>query len=70
MELNAIKIQALKELGYTEINEKNASEVIQKIAEIQSRKISNQVSFWYKPPIIIYIVKIGQLRILNRDNKR
>lgn len=40
MELNAIKIQALKELGYTEINEKNASEVIQKIAEIQSRKIS------------------------------
>lgn len=41
MELNAIKIQALKELGYTEINEKNASEVIQKIAEIQSRKITN-----------------------------
>ena len=40
MELNAIKIQALRELGYTEINEKNASEVIQKIAEIQSRKIS------------------------------
>ena len=41
MELNAIKIQALRELGYTEINEKNASEVIQKIAEIQSRKISD-----------------------------
>ena len=41
MELNAIKIQALKELGYTEINEKNASEVIQKIAEIQSRKITS-----------------------------
>lgn len=40
MELNAIKIQALKELGYTEINDKNASEVIQKIAEIQSRKIT------------------------------
>ena len=41
MELNAIKIQALKELGYTEITTDNASEVIQKIAEIQSRKISN-----------------------------
>ena len=41
MELNTIKIQALKELGYTEINEKNASEVIQKIAEIQSRKITS-----------------------------
>ena len=40
MELNAIKIQALRELGYTEINEKNASEVIEKIAEIQSRKIA------------------------------
>ena len=39
-ELNTAKVQALKELGYTEINEKNASEVIQKIAEIQSRKIS------------------------------
>jgi len=41
MELNAIKVQALKELGYTEINDRNASEVIQKIAEIQSRKISD-----------------------------
>lgn len=40
MELNAIKLQALKELGYTEITEKNGSEVIEKIAEIQSRKIA------------------------------
>lgn len=38
MELNNVKVQALKELGYTEINENNASEVFSKIAEIQSRK--------------------------------
>jgi len=38
MELNNVKIQALKELGYTEINENNATEVFEKIAEIQSRK--------------------------------
>mgnify|MGYP007070293713 CR=1 FL=1 len=38
-ELNTAKIQALKELGYTEINEHNASEVFDKIAEIQSRGI-------------------------------
>ena len=38
MELNNIKIQALKELGYTEINENNAALVFEKIAEIQSRK--------------------------------
>lgn len=36
-ELNTAKVMALKELGYTEINEKNASEVFDKIAEIQSR---------------------------------
>lgn len=39
MELNNIKVQALKELGYTSITEENASEVFEKIAEIQSRKI-------------------------------
>lgn len=38
LELNAIKNQALKELGYTVINEENASEIFSKIAEIQSRK--------------------------------
>lgn len=38
-ELNTAKIQALKELGYTEINEGNAKEVLDKIAEIQSRKV-------------------------------
>ena len=39
-ELNTAKVQALRELGYDEINETNASEVFDKIAEIQSRKIS------------------------------
>lgn len=40
LELNTIKVQALKELGYTSINENNAQEVFEKIAEIQSRKIT------------------------------
>lgn len=39
MELNSIKTQALKELGYTEINEQNVTEIFEKIAEIQSRKV-------------------------------
>lgn len=39
MELNSAKIQALKELNYTEINGENASEVLAKIVEIQSRKV-------------------------------
>ena len=38
-ELNSAKVQALRELGYTEINEDNATEVLEKMAEIQSRKI-------------------------------
>ena len=41
LELNSAKVQALKELNYTEINEKNAAEVLEKIAEIQSRKVTN-----------------------------
>lgn len=40
LELNSAKVQALKELGYTEINEANAAEVLEKIAEIQSRKVN------------------------------
>ena len=40
-ELNTAKILALKELGYTEINEHNATEVFDKIAEIQSRGVYN-----------------------------
>ena len=38
-QLNTTKIQALKELGYTEINESNAEEVFEKITEIQLRKV-------------------------------
>ena len=38
-QLTTMKIQALKELNYSEINEANASEVLAKIAEIQSRKV-------------------------------
>lgn len=38
-ELNTAKVQALRELGYSAINEDNAKEVLDKIAEIQSRKV-------------------------------
>lgn len=38
-QLNTVKIQALRELGYNEINASNAAEVFEKIAEIQSRKV-------------------------------
>ena len=41
LELNTVKIQALRELGYTAVTEANAAEVFEKIAEIQSRKITN-----------------------------
>jgi len=40
LELNTIKVQAMKELGYTEINQDNATEIFTKIAEIQSRKVN------------------------------
>lgn len=38
-QLNIIKIQALRELGYNNIDDTNASEVIEKMAEIESRKV-------------------------------
>ncbi|MBQ4263235.1 MAG: hypothetical protein IJB83_03185 [Bacilli bacterium] len=38
-QLNTIRVQALKELGYTELNTHNATEVFNKIAEIESRKV-------------------------------
>jgi len=38
-QLNTVKIQALRELGYTELNTSNAVEVFEKIAEIESRKV-------------------------------
>ncbi len=40
LELNSAKIQALRELGYEEITEKNAAEVFERMADIQSRKVS------------------------------
>ena len=40
MELNAIKEQALKELGYTSLTEENGVEVFAKIAEIEARTVS------------------------------
>ena len=36
-QLFTLRTQALKELGYSEMNESNASEIIEKIAEIESR---------------------------------
>ncbi|HOP65487.1 MAG TPA: hypothetical protein PLX66_00455 [Bacilli bacterium] len=38
-QLNTIKVQALKELNYTTINEQNAAEVLEKMAEIEARKV-------------------------------
>ena len=38
-ELNTAKIRALRELGYDEIDKNNASEVLDKIAEIMAQKI-------------------------------
>ena len=38
-ELKTNKVQALNELGYTEITNENAAEVFEKIAEIESRKV-------------------------------
>ena len=38
-QLNTYRIQALRELGYSKIDESNAAEVFEKIAEIQSRKV-------------------------------
>ena len=38
-QLTTVRIQALRELGYNDINESNAVEVFEKIAEIESRKV-------------------------------
>ena len=37
-QLSTVKIQALRELGYNDINAENAAEVFEKMAEIQTRK--------------------------------
>lgn len=38
-QLSTVKIQALRELGYNDINPENAAEVFEKMAEIQTRKV-------------------------------
>ena len=38
-QLNTVRVQALRELGYNAINPENAAEVFEKIAEIQSRRV-------------------------------
>ena len=38
LEMNALKIQAMKELGITEVNDDNVTEFMYKIDEIQARK--------------------------------
>lgn len=38
-QLSTVRIQALRELGYNEINTENAAEVFEKIAEIETRKV-------------------------------
>lgn len=38
-QLNTVKIQALRELGYSELTAENAAEVFERIAEIESRKV-------------------------------
>lgn len=37
-ELNSVRIQALRELGYDDINTENATEVLEKMAEIETRR--------------------------------
>lgn len=41
MELNRIRLQAMQELGYTEVNEQNVAEISEKMAEIETRKVGN-----------------------------
>lgn len=38
-QLNTVKIQALRELGYPALTDENATEVFEKMAEIESRKV-------------------------------
>ena len=41
MELNRIRLQAMQELGYNEVNEQNVAEISEKMAEIETRKVGN-----------------------------
>lgn len=39
MELTRIRLQAMQELGYSEVNEENVAEISAKMAEIETRKV-------------------------------
>lgn len=39
MELNRVRIQAMQELGFTEVNEQNVAQISEKMAEIETRKV-------------------------------
>lgn len=41
MELTRIRLQAMQELGYTEVNEENVALISEKMAEIETRKVGN-----------------------------
>ena len=41
MELTRIRLQAMQELGYSEVNEENVAEISAKMAEIETRKVGN-----------------------------
>lgn len=41
MELTRIRLQAMQELGYTEVNEENVAQISEKMAEIETRKVGN-----------------------------
>ena len=38
-QLNTCKIQALRELGYSDITPENAAEILEKMAEIETREV-------------------------------
>ena len=41
MELTRMRLQAMQELGYTEVNEENVALISEKMAEIETRKVGN-----------------------------
>jgi len=41
MELTRIRLQAMQELGYSEVNEQNVAEISEKMAEIETRKVGS-----------------------------
>lgn len=41
LEINSAKVQAMRELGYTEVNDENVAEILYRIDEIQAQKARN-----------------------------